>query len=40
MSGRIARTAGFEALKSNMKVLIEKLAALRADDLWAAQAAE
>lgn len=37
---RIARTAGFEALKSNMKVLIEKLAVLRADDLWAAQAAE
>jgi len=37
---RIARTSGFEALRHNMNVLIEKLAALRADDLWAAQAAE
>lgn len=37
---RIARTKGFDALKRDMTGLIEQLARLRADDLWAAQAAE
>ncbi len=37
---RIARTAGFEQLRNAMITLIKRLSALRADDLWTAQAAE
>jgi N-formylglutamate amidohydrolase len=37
---RIARTNGFEALRQSMRTLIERLAELRAEDLWSAQAAE
>ena len=37
---RITRTEGFEKLRSAMRLLIERLTALRAEDVWAAQAAE
>lgn len=37
---RIARTEGFEKLRRAMHLLIQRLTALRADDVWAAQAAE
>jgi len=37
---RIARTEGFEKLRRSMQFLIQRLTALRADDVWAAQAAE
>jgi N-formylglutamate amidohydrolase len=37
---RIARTAGFEQLRSAMITLIKRLTKIRADDLWTAQAAE
>lgn len=37
---RITRTAGFEKLKKALTILIERVAKLRADDLWIAQAAE
>lgn len=37
---RIARTEGFETLRQAMARLIARLAAIRAEDLWTAQAAE
>ena len=37
---RITRTDGFDRLRRNMGELIRRLANLRADDLWVAQAAE
>lgn len=37
---RIARTQGFDALRQAMTKLIARLARIRADDLWTAQAAE
>lgn len=37
---RIARTGGFDRLRKNMLILIEKLSALRLGHLWAPQAAE
>lgn len=37
---RIARTDGFDTLRQDMTALIQRLSALRAGDLWAAQAAE
>jgi len=37
---RIARTAGFDTLRNAMTVLVKRLAAISADDLWMAQAAE
>lgn len=37
---RIARNDGFERLRENMLILVEKLAALRLEHLWAPQAAE
>lgn len=37
---RVARNEGFEKLRKNMLVLVEKLAALRLEHLWTPQAAE
>lgn len=37
---RIARTEGFETLRRAMTTLIARLAGIRGDDLWTAQAAE
>lgn len=37
---RIARTEGFERLRVAMQALMQRLTKLRADDVWAAQAAE
>jgi len=37
---RIARTEGFDKLRTAMHVLVQRLTELRADDVWAAQAAE
>ncbi|MCG8539059.1 MAG: N-formylglutamate amidohydrolase, partial [Clostridia bacterium] len=37
---KIARNEGFNRLRKNMLILVEKLAALRLEHLWAPQAAE
>lgn len=37
---RITRTEGFDKLRVAMRSLIQRLTSLRADDMWAAQAAE
>ncbi len=37
---RIARTKGFEPLRESMRILMEKMTGLCAEDLWSAQAAE
>lgn len=37
---KVARNQGFEGLRKNMLILIEKLASLRLEHLWTPQAAE